>query len=371
MSLPHVDPIPLPAPGSWLSVLLGATFLLHVIPMNLTLGCAFIAPFAGWLGRRPDGAAYRTLARQLTALLPVFLALTITFGVAPLLFLQVQHGRFFFTSSILMGWFWIAVIPLLLAAYSLLYVAAWKRDPLGRGSPGAILVAAAFLASIAFLFTNNMTRMIRPDTFVETYRADPRGLTLNLSDPTIWPRYLHFLIASVAVSGLFLSVMALARRKKEGDEYASRILRLGASLFVHPTFLQLLVGPWLLVRLPRDIRSRFLGGSTPETAALGSAILAALLALILLIQAPNRPRPAHHVGSAVGMIFITLSLMVTVRHQVRAAALSAIPEQTAVVTQPLAMTVFGATLLAALGLIIYMLRELRAGRGASGGEGMG
>jgi len=41
---------------------------------------------------------------------------------------------------------------------------------------------------------SNATRSIRPDTFVDAYRASGRGLTLNLGDPTLWPRYLHVLL---------------------------------------------------------------------------------------------------------------------------------------------------------------------------------
>jgi len=369
VSVPPLDPIPLPATVPWLSFLLGVTFLLHLIPMNLLLGCCFIAPVAGWAGRGPKGAAYRTLSRQLTALLPIFMALAITLGVAPLLFLQVLYGRFFFTSSILMGWPWLGVILLLLTAYPLLYLAAWRRDPLGRGHPAVVLCAGILLALVAFLFTNNMTRMLRPGTFGEVYRSDPRGWSLNLSDPTVWPRFLHFFMASVAVSGLFICFMALVRRRAEGEEYASRIARLGASLFIHPTFLQLLVGPWLLLRLPAPIRSRFLGGTVAETSSLGFGILAALVTLILVIQAPHRRRPGLALGWALGGLLLTLTLMVRTRHLLREAALAELSGEPTVAPQPLAMAVFAGTLLAAALLIAWMLRDFLASHGTvpSGG----
>jgi len=47
-------------------------------------------------------------------------------GVAPLLFLQVLYGRLFFTSSILMAGFWLAVVPLLIVAYYCAYVVAFR-----------------------------------------------------------------------------------------------------------------------------------------------------------------------------------------------------------------------------------------------------
>ncbi len=49
-------------------------------------------------------------------MLPLVIAFAVNFGVAPLLFLQVLYGHFIYTSSILMGIFWISIIPALIIA---------------------------------------------------------------------------------------------------------------------------------------------------------------------------------------------------------------------------------------------------------------
>ena len=59
--------------------------------------------------------------------------------MAPLLFVQVLYGRLFLTSSVLMAWWWLAVVPLVILAYSGAYLLAFRGKALG---PRAKAVAA-------------------------------------------------------------------------------------------------------------------------------------------------------------------------------------------------------------------------------------
>ena len=63
----------------------------------------------------PFGA--RALARRLT----VVMTYVINLGVPPLLFAQVLYGRALYTSSVLIGAYWISIILLLTLTYWLLY----------------------------------------------------------------------------------------------------------------------------------------------------------------------------------------------------------------------------------------------------------
>ena len=77
-----------------------------------------------------------------------------------------------------------------------------------------------------------------------------------------------------------------------------------------------------------------------------------------MIRAPSRARPGAVLVAAGAAILTALSLMVAVRHLLRDAALASVPGEAAVAAQPLAMAIFAVTLLSALGLIIYIVREL-------------
>ena len=209
--IPLADPLPLPAPPALLWALLQLTFLLHLVAMNVVLGGTLLA--LHWrFSRREEGAPQRAaLLAFFAKALPVAVAATVTFGVAPLLFVQVLYGRLFFTSSILMAWFWLAIVPLVILAYDGAYLLAFRGEALGRARGVAGIVMLLF-AVVAFLQVSNATRSIRPDTFVDAYRASERGLNLNLGDPTFWPRYLHVLLGAGAIRSSGTGRSAAARR---------------------------------------------------------------------------------------------------------------------------------------------------------------
>ena len=98
-----------------------------------------------------------------------------TLGVAPLLFVQVLYGRVFFTSSILMAWFWLAIVPLVILAYYGAYLLAFRGERLGRAGRWVAVVATLCFAAVAFLQVTNATRGLRPETFLDAYRGTPRG----------------------------------------------------------------------------------------------------------------------------------------------------------------------------------------------------
>src|SRR3989304_1515170 len=126
--MPQPDPLPLSAPVVLFQILLVGPFTLHILAMNLLLGGSVLTAVNAVLDRlRPD--AQRALLLQRAGRpLTVSAAVTVSLGVAPLLFLQLLYGPFFFTSSILMAWPWLSVVVLVMAAYGGLYLAAlWSR----------------------------------------------------------------------------------------------------------------------------------------------------------------------------------------------------------------------------------------------------
>ncbi len=116
------DPNPLPGPFWVFKLLLMVTFFLHILVMNAMLGGAVLAlPPAGARAATRIGAGCSwTCAGKM----PALLAATITLGIAPLLFVQVLYGQFFYTSSILMAWPWFLLLVFLVLAYYGLYIVA-------------------------------------------------------------------------------------------------------------------------------------------------------------------------------------------------------------------------------------------------------
>ena len=314
------DPLPMPAPGWLLWSLLLLTFFLHMLAMNWVLGGSIIGAVTR-LARR-SCAESEELLRLLTRSMPAAVAATITLGVAPLLFVQVLYGRVLFTSSILMGWFWISVIPLLIIAYYAVYALSFRGERLGGlEAPLSWLAALCFIV-IGFLYTNNMTLMLRADTFVSRYLTDGRGLQLNLDDPTLVPRYLHMLLGALATTGMAIALIGAVRRSLE-PRIARYLMRCGALWFVIPTAINVLFGLWWLIALPRGTMLRFMGHNAVATGALGVGLMAALGALMMMAIALGRDEPRGLIRGSAWSLGLTLVAMVLMRDQVRQGALEA------------------------------------------------
>jgi hypothetical protein len=335
----------IPSPWGWFEALLWLTFALHLLFMNLAVGSAALA-LAGRLGRRQED-----LARELGHRLPTFLALTVNFGVAPLLFVQVVYGQFLYTSSVLMAGWWLAVIGLVILGY----YASYAHDAKFTSAPGlsrlALALALGLLAAVGFLFANNMTLMLRPEAWT-AYFHSPGGGLLNLSDPTMWPRAAHFLLAAPAVAGLYAAI--IGQKKRRTDWTAC-----GLAWFTRVTMLQIVVGGWLLFSLPRNVMLGFMGGSGLATALLALGVLVGLSALLAGIQ--KKPTPAAW------LTFAAIVLMAGARAQVRLLTLAPVftPASLPVTNETGSLVMFLAALAVGLALIGWMLKTYAktAGRG--------
>src|ERR1700690_1526322 len=152
---PAVDPIPLPAPVWLIKLLHIVTLALHFVAVEMLLGGLLLAVlFSLFRGSPQSLVTARALARRLT----VVMTFVINLGIPPLLFAQVLYGRAIYTSSVLIGTYWIAVILLLMGSYYGLYVSAGLAAPHRAWfAPG--LAALLLILTIAFIYSNNMTLM--------------------------------------------------------------------------------------------------------------------------------------------------------------------------------------------------------------------
>lgn len=338
-----------PIPAAWwlFEILLVATFTAHILLVNVVLGGGAIAFIESLRERQASWA------RPFSAKLPTALALAVNFGVAPLLFLQVLYGHFVYTSSVLMAVFWLGLTGLVMLAYYGLYLAVLRHEALGRVQSLVLGLTVLLLLAVAFVFDNNMTLMLAPERW-SAYFARPDGTLLNLGDPTLVPRWLHFVTASLALGGLALA--AWSRRKADhGDETALDGVERGMCWFSSATLVQLGVGLWFLLSQPAGIRSLFLGDSPLHTAALGLAMAVALAALYLGHRGKVWP--------TVWAVAVAVALMSCVRALLRAANLAPhfSPAELTVVSQPSPLLVFILSLLLAAAAIAYILRlALRA-----------
>lgn len=211
-SFPAVDPIPLPAP-IWLFKLLHiVTLSLHFVAVEILLGGLLIAIVLSLSGNPLSRVAARALARRLT----VVMTYVINLGVPPLLFAQVLYGRALYTSSVLIGTYWISIILLLMLVYRMLYRFSSQLEMNKTAWPSG-MVAWLLAGMIARLLSTNMTLMLRPEAWRSMYSASAAGSLLPSGDPTLTPRWLLMLAGGLFIGGLWLIYLS-ARSTFEADE---------------------------------------------------------------------------------------------------------------------------------------------------------
>lgn len=338
----------LSVPWGWFQFLLMLTFPLHLIAMNAMLGTALIAFIAQLL----PGRNFRPLSHELAKVLPFMVAFTINLGVAPLLFINVLYGNIFYTSTVLMGMFWLAVIPMLIIAYYIAYIYDFSFAKLGSLALPVILAVLLLLLLVGFIFSNNMTMMIYPESWLRWF-GKPNGTLLNLSDPTLPSRYLHMMTGALGVGGLFVALYSSTLLKHENGVAAAGT-RLGMQLFTWMTGLQFIFGLWFLLALSPGAMKRFMGGDLLSTVLLATGFVLAIASIITGYR--------RKVLTSVWLTIPLMYVMAFMRDSVRTGYLAPYFDvaKTPVQIQWSPLLFFLLTLVVGLGVIAWMLFKVSA-----------
>ncbi len=347
--VPEAMAIPL-AP-LFLQILLLLTFVAHMLLMNVMLGGTIIALVGELRGKRAP-LALRKTPKELAGVLTVAVALAVNLGVAPLLFLQVIYGQFLYTSSVLIAWWWIGLTVVVILAYYGLYIYKFKYEAL-KGLKALLLALCVFLLlGTGFILTTNMTLMLRPEQWMAYFdRAD--GWLLNLTEPTLFPRYLHMVIGAMAVGGLFLALMASWRERRgtlAPDGAAARI-RSGMRWFTHATLAQLVMGSVFLITLPRPIMLTFMGSNMTNTLVFVAALASVVLLLILGFR--------RQVWATAWTLVAVMTLMALMRAMVRTEYLAPYLDVSSLPVHPQygPLALFLVSLIIGLALIYWMVKQ--------------
>jgi len=315
--IPQHDYLSLPAPAWALMGLLLLTFWLHLIFIGGVLGSVLFILIRRYLLRR-RGAADHALYQRLLQTLPVCLSLTITLGVAPLLFVQVLYGHYFYSANIFLAWFWMGLLVLVLAGFAGLYVWQWRRER-RRTAAVAALTGLCFLG-VLYIMTQNGLLTIMPEYWI----AFQRGLArLHVQNAITVPRLLHNVGGALVISGLLIAWSGRMTFLRKSDSLSDDMLRdhslkCGMTWLLAGLVWQIAVGLWYLWSVPGELRQNLWNLST--TASWGGWLAAALALLTVLaaFNALKKPEETKRLCLASLLPLIGLGGMVMVRQQLRA-----------------------------------------------------
>lgn len=269
---PAVDPIPLPAPV-WLFKLLHiVTLALHFGAVYFMVGGLICATWWAWRGRRSQDPVLIDVSGAMAHRLPVVMAYVVNLGIPPLLFTQVLYGRALYTSSVLIGVQWLSVIPLVIASYFMMYMMA-KRAETGRRYGWVGLIATLIVLKVGYIYSSNMTLMLRPEAWTAMYRANPLGTSLPTGDPTILPRWLFMMIGALGMGGI--GMMLLGTEADLEEKAGAFLRRRGGLLLASGIAVQIILGAWVVGAQPDVVRGALLGSGV-YLVALGLWLLTAI-----------------------------------------------------------------------------------------------
>jgi hypothetical protein len=215
MLIPPQDPIGLPVHPAILVSLKTFGFFLHALCMTL------------WLAGMPAAALLHRsrprVAGRLFRAMPFAFAFGINAGLVPLLFLQTLRPELFFPATILQAWPWLLVIPLVLAAYTAAYLAAFGMRPAAAAGTASVL-----LIGVGIIFSAGMTLAASPDQWPAALAAQAdagavRGLFLHL-DATVLLRFGMVAGLALGTVAAFLALDAQGRGREEALRAEARPL---------------------------------------------------------------------------------------------------------------------------------------------------
>lgn len=317
---PHVlvdtaSSTPMPAPWWFIQLFKTLGFTLHVVPMNLWFAGILVA----MLLRRGGGEHAVAFSRRFMRQMPIIIAYGINFGIVPLLFIQVAYYQFFYPATILMAWYWMAIVGLLIFAYYGVYVYVYAftlggeppTEPrwLGRVAGGG---SAVLFIVIGFLLSNGMTLAEHADAWPGLWQDHQLAgaalgtalpaLTLPATEVPVAPRWLMMFGLALGTTAAWVVVDAAWFADGASPAYRRWAARFALALAVVGAAWFAAAGSWYVFGTwtPELRRTMFAWPMLPLTVA---TAIAPGLPLVLLAAAARRgPTRAMAVLVAVAQI---------------------------------------------------------------------
>lgn len=311
---PSADPIPLPAPV-WLFKLLNVVTLgLHFVALEILIGGLLIVAILNYFGTRQGASLQLNHSAHIMARrLPIVMTYVINLGVPPLLFTQVMYGQALYTSSVLIGIWWISVVGLLTLAYWLLYKVVEQTE--SHQSAWVMAIGSWLLIGlIARIYSTNFTLMLRPEDWQSLYENSAFGAVLPTNDPTTTPRWLMMLIGGFGVAGIWM--IWLATTSKATEAVGAFLQSLGGKIAAGAFAVQLAAGYWVFLSQPDAVKEQLTTQGLYIISGYGwIALTVALIALSILAIAKKPSLLVSWSGAVV--VLLSMLLMVTYRDGIR------------------------------------------------------
>lgn len=292
------DAAGLPTPAFVFDIFLVLTFAFHILLVNLLLGSLSLILW-GKLKGTPN---FLKLSSSLSRLLINSVSWTIVLGVAPLLFIQVIYDPFWYTANTLSALWALLFLAFIAMGYSLSYVYYLRGGSNGKGNLLWLILAGIFFLFAGIIMHSLAVTQLYPEKWpsfaTEGNIYISSGKYLHAFEIF---RFLHFIVPSFAVIGVWLIFYAKYFRGKYEDDYLNWVQNLGVRLAFIASLLQALIGFLWLITLPSDLN--FI--SNPFFII---ALIIAIVFILYLYQATKTSSPKINlIGLLLGITILAMS----------------------------------------------------------------
>jgi heme/copper-type cytochrome/quinol oxidase subunit 4 len=355
--IPSPDMLGIPANPLLVLALSGVTLAAHWIFIGGAFGASFIVLLNSLRGSRDTAASEINLA--VLAFLPFTLSMGVTLGIAPLLFVQILYGNFFYTANVLIAGWWLLIIPLLIGNMYLFYIAKNRIRAGKKTGPALPILMIAVFVMLAAILSSNMTLMQTPKAWTSVWRF--HGLALFLGDVVV-ARAIFAILGFLTVGAMFVAFMGKTGLIYDA-EAGRQAVRIGLQTSFVTAVLQLIAGVALVLFLPTDQRRALLADGIATVFAL--VVVAALIAASALLFAARKSLSGSTMTAAAVAYSVGLVALAFAREGLRQAALAPYFKLSNLAINPQwgPFTMFLAFLLIAAAIVVVLLKLARPANG--------
>jgi hypothetical protein len=218
-------PFDLPPVSAAYITLYLVTLLMHVGFMSYVLAGAIMLGVRGLralLSSQPRTTAWAAIFTVLKDWMPFALSAAITAGIAPLLFVQILYQEEFYTANLLSFHRFMAILPVLIIAFYLLYLLKAERIVGRTLLEGLVALAVmALIFFVGFSWVENHLLSLHREVWASQYQSE----AMVFKTPAIFPRLGFWVTAAFPTAALLLSWQLHAGASGVSRDSAQKALR--------------------------------------------------------------------------------------------------------------------------------------------------
>jgi cytochrome c len=325
--IPGDIPLPLPTMGldfveSFFHGLLIVSWVIHILFINVLLGASLASVYFNSKGAKEKNPVFDRVAYLLTTPVTISENMGALWGVAPLLLVSILITPLFYSASIMNSPHWLHIIYGNVVAFLLSYLYKYTWHTLEHRKTLHIFIGVAGVAlfyTLPLAFMGTVQLAMTPSTW--TYNTHFWDILLRADT---FFRLVHFYLATFAVTGVFMLVYGMYKRRSSDplDHEAGVILtRMGKSWFILPTVLNFFIGPLVLFSFPDYGIEAFFNNGYYWLIIL-TLVLVIYVLRQLLKDFFNDDMPPARVWTVAGVMIIAIISMATLRHGMRMGLIS-------------------------------------------------